>query len=202
MIKIAIIGKICSGKTTIINKLLELKEYNFKVYNFGDYVKKYIYEIFDINIIENMLSKKAIKNSESFYINNKPRKLIQDFAENMKILDNDVWIKLLKKDINKHISRDISNIIIVGDVRFYNEYQMLKDLGFIFIKLDINKDLQIERIKNTYPNNYQEHLERLEHISEINIDNFKYDYIIDVNNDLEIIINQLNIILRIIFNKK
>jgi len=186
MIKIAIIGKICSGKTTIINKLLELKEYNFKVYNFGDYVKKYLYEIFDINIIENI---------------NKPRKLIQDFAENMKILDNDVWIKLLKKDINKHISRDISNIIIVGDVRFYNEYQMLKDLGFIFIKLDINKDLQIERIKNTYPNNYQEHLERLEHISEINIDNFKYDYNIDVNNDLEIIINQLIIMLRIIFNK-
>ena len=141
-----------------------------------------------------MLSKKAIKNSESFYINNKPRKLIQDFAENMKILDNDVWIKLLKKDMNKDMNKDI----FVGDVRFYNEYQMLKDLGFIFIKLDINKDLQIERIKNTYPNNYQEHLERLEHISEININNFKYDYNIDVNNDLEIIVNHLIILFNLI----
>lgn len=182
MIKIALIGKICSGKTTIINKLLELEEYKFKVYNFGDYVKKYLYEIFDINIIENTI--------------NKPRKLIQDFAENMKNYDNNVWIKLLKKDINKHIFNS-NDIIIVGDVRFNNEYQMLKDLGFIFIKLDINKDLQIERIKNTYPNNYQEHLERLEHISEINIDNFKYDYNIDVNNDLEIIINNLIKILNV-----
>lgn len=184
MIKIALIGKICSGKTTIINKLLGLEEYNFKVYNFGDYVKKYLYEIFDINIIENI---------------DKPRKLIQDFAENMKNFDNDVWIKLLKKDINKDILKDsfINNIIIVGDVRFYNEYQMLKDLGFIFIKLDINKDLQIKRIKNTYPNNYQEHLERLEHISEINIDKFNYDYKIDVNNDLEIIINNLIKILNV-----
>ena len=60
--KIAITGKICSGKSTLANKLKNILK--LEKYSFADNVKKYATEIFEMKY--------------------KDRKLIQDFAEKMK----------------------------------------------------------------------------------------------------------------------
>ena len=60
-------------------------------------------------------------------------------------------------------------------MRYVNEYNALKKNGFIIIKLEITKEEQIKRIKKTYPNTYQEHISRLEHISETNSNNLIAD---------------------------
>ena len=161
--KIAIIGKICSGKTTLANKLSE--HFNLERVAFGDSVKKYTTEIFDMSY--------------------KDRKLIQDFAEKMKEIDNDIWIKHLDKKIKNKTN------IIIDDLRFENEYIYLKNNNFVIIKLVINKNEQIKRIENLYGNNANEHIERLNHISELYIDTLNADFIIDSTENIQSIINFL-----------
>jgi len=154
--KIAICGSICSGKTTLSEKLK--KDFNLELYSFAFNVKKYCNKFFNMNY--------------------KNRKLIQDFAEKMKEIDENIWINLLDKKINN------KNNIIIDDLRFKNEYNYLKSKGFYIIKLNINKEEQIKRIKKLYKENYNEHLERLEHISELDINNFKCDLEIESNDNL------------------
>lgn len=163
--KIAIIGKICSGKTTLANKLS--KYFKLDKFAFGDSVKKYTTDIF-----------------EMYY---KDRKLIQDFAEKMKEIDNDIWIKHLDKKIKG------KNNIIVDDLRFENEYKYLKNNNFFIIKIIITKEKQIERIKTLYGHKADEHIERLDHLSESNVDILKADVNINSEDPIEAIIKLLEI---------
>jgi dephospho-CoA kinase len=174
MVKLAIIGKMGSGKTTLVKHLVA--EYNFIEFNFGDPVKKYANEIFGIETIKE-----------------KPRKFIQEFAEILKTLDQNVWVNYIKRQIGE--SKDI----VVGDVRFMNEYQMLREQGFKFILLDISEEYQVERLKKTYPNNYLEHLERRGHISEQNVYKFPADYYYHINETTE---NDLNEYVRQIIERE
>ena len=157
--KIAICGKMCSGKSYVA-KYLSLK-YNCKIYSFGYAVKKYCKELFDMKY--------------------KDRILLQTFAEKMKEINKNVWINYIIKQI-----KELDNIII-DDLRFHNEQIELKKLGFIFIKLNINKKLQFERLISTYPLNYKEHLspKQLKHKSETNIESLYSDLTININHNNE-----------------
>lgn len=165
--KIAITGKICSGKSTLANKLKD--KLKLEKHSFADKVKKYATEIFEMEY--------------------KDRKLIQDFAEKMKELDNNIWIKQLDKEI-----KDKTHIVI-DDLRFENEYKYLKKNNYYIIKLVIDKNQQIKRIEDLYKDKAHEHLKRLEHISECNIDKLNADLTIntadvDIKTILETIIHQ------------
>ena len=165
--KIAITGKICSGKSTLANKLKD--KLKLEKHSFADKVKKYATEIFEMEY--------------------KDRKLIQDFAEKMKELDNNIWIKQLDKEI-----KDKTHIVI-DDLRFENEYTYLKKNNYYIIKLVIDKNQQIKRIEDLYKDKAHEHLKRLEHISECNIDKLNADLTIntadvDIKTILETIIHQ------------
>jgi adenylate kinase family enzyme len=155
--KLAISGGMCCGKTTIANYLI--KKYNYKKFSFADDVKKFAIEIFDIK--------------------NKDRELLQNFATKIKEIDDLIWIKRLDKKI-----KNIDNYIIIDDVRFQNEVTYLKACNFKILKLEIDKDLQFERLKKTYPKDYMKHYECCNHNSEklINID---YDYYYHINSNTE-----------------
>ena len=155
--KVAIIGKMGSGKSTCA-KYLEDK-YNFKIHSFGGPVKKYAKEIFNEK--------------------DKNRELIQTFAQKIKEIDNDVWVKYLINDIN-HLDN-----IVVDDLRFPNEYSVLKKEGFTIIKLIISEKFQEKRIKQTYPNNYLSHLTRRNDISESYTDSLDADYNFNISESSE-----------------
>ena len=171
--KIAFIGRLCSGKTSFA-KHLE-KNHNFHILSFGEPVKRYATEIFGLV--------------------DKNRAILQDFAQKVKEIDENVWIKYL---INQLDSLENYNIV-VDDLRFPNEYDALKQKGFYFIKLDINRLVQIERIKNTYTN-YKIHIDRLDNISEQHVDDMIADYTIkiddtsdiDISNTIKHIFTKLN----------
>ena len=148
--KIAIVGNICSGKTTLANTLS--KRYNLQRIAFADSVKYYVKDIFNVEY--------------------KDRKLIQDFAEKMREIDQDIWVKKVEDKI-----KDKEDIVI-DDLRFLNEYKMLKDNNFFIVKLKISKETQIQRINQLYRENAKEHIERLNHISESYIDSLKEDLLI------------------------
>ncbi len=139
--KIAIVGKMCSGKTTLANMIME-KYPNYKKYSFGQKVKDVAVDLFDMK--------------------GKDRSLLVKIGGYMRDINPDVWVDYLMKQI-----MNVDDCII-DDIRYQNEVDACIKNGFTFIKLSIPKDIQIERIKRVYPDNYEDHIENINHNSETN----------------------------------
>ena len=75
-IKIAIIGKMCSGKTTLANKIIGYYKYR------------------GINILKRSFSDKLYEICRNlFNMKDKNRELLQQVGTKMREIDKDVWIK-------------------------------------------------------------------------------------------------------------
>ena len=164
--KIAIVGKMCSGKTTIANMIME-KYPNYKRYSFGQKVKDVAVDLFDMK--------------------GKDRSLLVKIGGYMRDINPDVWVDYLMKQIVE------VNDCIIDDIRYQNEVNTCIKNGFTFIKLSILRDIQIERIKRVYPDNFQDHIKNIDHDSETN--ELKIDKCIEIdtstNKHVNIIINNL-----------
>ena len=143
--KIAICGKMCSGKSTLANHIMRTFE-GYHKYSFAQKVKELCVELFDMK--------------------GKDRSLLINFANKMRELDPDVWIRQVLQE-----TRGEGNCII-DDVRYQNEVDALLKDGWTFIQLHIPSGLQLERIMKAYPKDYQTHVDALSHVSEQN--NFKF----------------------------
>lgn len=157
--KIGICGKIASGKTTFANLLVE--NYGFQKFSFATAVKQFATEICGMNPEK------------------KDRELLQKIGhEGRRLLFEDVWVETVMRKTKK------VDLAIVDDVRYINEFNALKNNGWIMIKLNISSELQEKRIRETYPDNFQQHLDNLTHPSETEMDeiNIKaFDYSINVD---------------------
>ena len=161
--RIAIAGKICSGKS-FLAKLIA-NETNANIYSFGKPVKKYAREILNMNY--------------------KDRRLLQLFGEKMKDIDKNIWIKHTFKEIDRDLFLKKQLNIVIDDLRFRNEAKYLQDKNFTIIKLNIDSQLQIERIHKTYSNNASEHINNLKHQSEKYIDNLPFDYEFNISKEMD-----------------
>lgn len=156
--KIAICGKMCSGKSHLA-KLIVNKYPEYKILSYGKKVK-------DIA-------------SEMFNMKTKDRSLLIKVASLLREIDPDVWSNYVLKQSN-----DLDNCVI-DDLRFQNELDGLinDDADWIFIRLNISKNLQETRIKTLYPNNYDDHIKNSDHESEKNDLDFKNKKVININCD-------------------
>ena len=136
--KIAIYGPMCSGKSTIAN-IIQKKYPQYKIYSFGQKIKDIANELFNME--------------------GKNRSLLINIADKMRDIDEDVWVKYIMKQINDY------EYCIIDDLRFQNEADYLTT-GWTFISLTTPKDVRINRIKELYPNNYEDHIRNMDHISE------------------------------------
>lgn len=137
MIRIGIMGKMCAGKTTLANKLVER---GYTRLAFADKVKEIAKELFGMTT--------------------KDRTLLQAIGQNMRNIRHTVWIDYLMRVIES-----FSTSIVIDDVRYENEVIALKKAGFTIIYLDIDRHTQKERIRNLYEHP-EEHLRGLTHASE------------------------------------
>ena len=179
IIKIAISGKFCSGKTTLSNQIISLitsKYRNMKIkkLSFASEVKRIA--------------------TQTFLMKDKNRNLLQSIGRKMREIDEDVFCKYVINEVNNDNSEN--QLIILDDLRYENEMTYLKDNGFILIRLYIDPKEQIERIKSIYPDeNYN--LENFNHESEIGLDNTPSDnfdlYLNGNKNNTEIIKEYINI---------
>lgn len=147
--KIAICGKMCSGKTTLANYIMRTFT-GYQKYSFGQKVKELCVELFNMK--------------------GKDRTLLINFANKMREIDSNVWINQVLKQ-----TKGVKNCII-DDVRYQNEVNALIDDGWIFIQLNVPYHLQKERIMKLYPDNYIDHYNAINHISEKNTFNFPIGY--------------------------
>jgi len=158
-LKIAFIGKMCSGKSTMCRYLQSIHS-EFIVLSFAAKIKEIARDLFEMK--------------------KKDRALLQQIGTKMRELDSDVFAKYLIRQSNK------SNFVLVDDVRYINELNYLKKNGFILVKLVISPQFQKKRIEQLYGEHSDEHLSRLGHSSETiqeQIDDKEFDVIIDVEND-------------------
>ena len=139
--KIAICGKICSGKTTLANYIMRTFP-GYQKYSFAQKVKELCCELFNMK--------------------GKDRVLLINFANKMRDIDENVWInQVLKQTSGK-------TYCIIDDVRYQNEVDALIEDGWKFIQLNVSNELQKKRIMELYPDNYQQHINSIDHISERN----------------------------------
>ena len=104
--KIAICGKMGSGKSYLAHKLNT--EFGFYKSSFAKKVKELASELFDMK--------------------EKDRGLLIDFATKMRSIDSYVWIRYMLKECASHEN------VVVDDLRLHNEYDTLKKEGWFFVK--------------------------------------------------------------------
>jgi len=139
--KTAICGKMCSGKSTLANYIMSSYP-GYQKYSFAQKVKELC--------------------SELFAMKGKDRVLLINFANKMRDIDVNVWVnQVLKQTEGK-------DNCIIDDVRYQNEVDALIEDGWSFIQLNVPNELQKKRIMELYPDNYQEHFNSMNHISERN----------------------------------
>jgi dephospho-CoA kinase len=145
--RIAVTGKMCSGKTTLCNYLCSV-EPRFQIFSFGKKVKEVGTDLFGMNPL------------------NKDRPLLTSLGQKMREIDSEVWINYVIKQCSD------KEFCLVDDLRYQNEYESLIKNGFKIIQLNISDDLQEKRIREIYPDNYEDHLSSRTHLSELN--NFEW----------------------------
>lgn len=165
-IKVALYGGIAAGKDFVTDYLVT--RYGFTRYAFADNVK---------SIAEYWFPEIYGDGSK------KPRELLQAVGTKFREIDENVWIKALLDDIERKNKQRIkegfySENIVITDCRMPNEYQKLKENGYIFVKIcandDVRKQRMIERGDIFNSNDTQHHTESF-------YDSFQYDH--SISND-------------------
>jgi len=161
-LKISFSGKAGSGKDVSVKYLID--KYGGKKISFS----KPIYDI--LYYAQNICGFKQEKD----------RKFLQwigtEWGRN---INPDIWVELAVKNLPKEDN------IYVSDVRFLNEFYILKKKGFISIKI----------IRNNYNYNNRVGSGDVNHISENDLDKLKdreYDYIIHNNSSLQLLYEKLD----------
>lgn len=168
-------GKKQSGKTTAANIIKSIHGNRVILLNFGDAVKKSLKAIFNFSDDELYGDKKEVINE---YWGITPRDIMQYYATDLmrfqlsqkyKSIGDNIWVKSLEYQINQIFNEHDYKIIVIGDLRFKNEYEMVKKYNGITIR--INKESE----DNDYSN----------HISEHDLDDVKFDCEINNNGTIE-----------------
>ena len=154
--RIALIGKICSGKTFVANYLVD--KYKFSKYSFAHPLKKIAKEYYNMK--------------------DKDRILLQDLALKMKEIDENVFVNYLIKNMNKHDN------IIIDDLRFKNELLELKKHNFIIIRLNVKPDLQINRYLKLYNRSNLNRLNHISEKEQDEFPNELIDYELESNDSI------------------
>lgn len=173
---IGINGKKQSGKTTFANIIKELYPERVIILNFGDAVKESLKPIFGFTNDELYGESKEVVN-EFWGIT--PREMMQYFATELmrdglsKRFDNigsNIWVLSLEKKIKEILKTERNKIIIIADLRFKNEYALIKKYNGLTVKI------------------YNENIENNEfssHISENDLNDISFDYNIYNNKTIE-----------------
>jgi dephospho-CoA kinase len=164
----------------------------FMIKKYGYGVAKFAYPVY-------MIAEKY------FGMINKDRKLLQVIGTDAgrDQIDSEIWVKRFKQDMTiirltaKILNRSIPKFVM-DDCRFPNEHQVLKDLGFVGIYINVSDEKRKERLIGR-DGTAQE--KTLNHKSESLIDTFKDDLIkVDGNGSLEDSYKALNDLLQRLAN--
>lgn len=171
MIKIAISGKARSGKNTlsfilrkILIKELKIKKNNIQTEAFADPVKEMANILFPgKEHRKNFWGPSENRSLSIPNMNINYRTPLIDIGKLGRSYDQDIWVNLLLSKFNNVQNK---SVFIVNDLRFINEYDLLKKEDFFFIRIKRSNSLNINDISET---------------EQDSIDDSKFDLIIENN---------------------
>lgn len=125
---IGLAGRKWSGKDTSADYLV--RRYGFTKYAFAGPLKGFCRDIFDLDHVQLYGVKRDVKDARYDLT---PRQLMQKFGSDFlrDMIDRDFWIKFFVRWAQKQ-----QRPIVVSDVRFQNELDIIKSLGGHVIKLE------------------------------------------------------------------
>jgi dephospho-CoA kinase len=159
IVKIALTGKLRSGKDTVANHLYI--RHSFDRVAFGDALKKNAHATFPW-----------------IYEWNKPRALYQQFGQLMREIDPEIWIKhaerAVKGAIDFRVNTGADKVgVVVTDVRQQNEVDWCRENGFTLIRVTAPDEVRIGR---AIAAGDDFNIHDLTHETELAIDGFAVDY--------------------------
>jgi dephospho-CoA kinase len=178
--KIAITGKARSGKTELSHYAWML--YGFKEFDFSAVLKDEFHRLFP-----------------HIPRDPKPRAYYQKFGQWLREVDSDIWLKMTMAKVHEYCFEDALNKanhkpkVLVNGVRQPNEYQRLKDEGFVVIRVNTSDDLRIGRAKEAGDVFIEEDLS---HETESHIGTFEVDYEVSNVGTIGEMYNQFDAIMR------
>ena len=183
--KIALTGKMRSGKDTAALRLID--HHKFNRFAFADELKRYAYDIFDI-------SEKS-----------KQRKLLQIFGEKMCEIDPNVWVNKLEKNIQniEHFMQlyphnlPTSFKVVITDLRKPIEYKWAVRNNYVIIRINADEDTRLQRMQQA-GDVFTE--DTFNHVSERHIDGYNVHYDIDNNGTIDELNTQIDKVLQDIYS--
>ncbi len=155
----AIIGKICSGKSTYFETLRNAMENEFgiKVYRvppFSDKIAEIARDLFGME--------------------GKDRSLLQAIANNMREIDSGVWAKYLIRNIKRYGAEPF----IAEGFREVSEMEIFRENfpGMIVLKIDVDEKRRLEMHMAKYGKELTR--EQMENAAETGIQDIKYDILV------------------------
>ena len=145
--RVAITGKMHAGKTTLAKALVvrgfhhyafanPVKEFSTSVAN--DVTSMALYRMDDLEFPREVTihwTRGVVDERKSIF---RPlHQWIGSFVRNN--VDKDAWVKIMARSLPPSSS---STRIVIDDLRYLNEAQMLKDLGFTIVRVDRPKELR------------------------------------------------------------
>ena len=144
--KVGICGKMASGKTTLAKGF---EEEGYQIISLADEVKRVGRELFNMT--------------------GKDRPLLQQIGMKMREIRPSVWLDALMKQAEKYPN------VVCDDVRFINEAKTLKENGWYLIKIEIDENLQRNRLMMTYPDHWDKHWDNRHDSSEAEVDKIPHE---------------------------
>lgn len=180
---IAVIAEAGAGKDVVAEYLIE--KYGYSRYAFADNVK----------LVAETWFPELYGNGKE-----KPRWLLQTIGTMFREIDEYVWINAMLEDIaNSKAYRERNKYskehITITDCRMPNEYEVLKEKGYTFLRVVTDEDIRLKRLKDR-GDSFKE--EDLEHHTESFYNSFHCDYVIDNNGTLDELHKQIdNLMMRL-----
>jgi len=153
-------GKAEHGKDSVANILKERLEERVCILHYGDYVKFVCKEYFGWNGEKDEIGRQILQTIGTDKIRN---------------INGDFWVEVICNLIR--VLKDDYDIFIIPDVRFLNEIHVPSRLFWNYKIIS----LKVERLN--YTNSLTE--EQNSHVSETELNNYKYDYVIQSESGLD-----------------
>ncbi len=158
--RVAFFGPMGSGKSFLARVLIEHK--NYMRVSLADKLKTLAYDLY------------GIQGKDGY-----ARKLLQEFSDDVKKWDNDVFIKHMLYKIERIESEKYPPRLVCDDLRFKREGEILKQNNFLLIKVECDEEIRQKRLTTLYPNTSTD---ASKHISEQEFNLITPDYTINSSN--------------------
>jgi hypothetical protein len=142
---IALLGFRGSGKSTIANYLVD--NYNFTSLAFAEKLKQVVSTAFDINLElldGNSLESRVYRETQNEFWAMTPRQMLETVGTKLfrKGISEDFWVKIVEKRIIHLLSAGEN--VVISDLRFVNEWEMLKKYNVKVVFVDNGKLVENE----------------------------------------------------------